>query len=79
MNRREMLASASVLSTMMLSGVSFADEKKSEKTNPISKEKLKKVTDAAFDCIKKGEACTAHSRIHGRQRRHGWHRIANRE
>src|ERR1700677_107865 len=60
MNRREMLASAGILSTAILSGVSFAEEKKSEKTNPISKEKLKKATDAAFDCIKKGEACLAH-------------------
>jgi Cys-rich four helix bundle protein (predicted Tat secretion target) len=57
MNRREMLASAGILSTVMLSGISFADDKKS---GSISKDKLKKVTDAAFDCIKKGEACTSH-------------------
>jgi Cys-rich four helix bundle protein (predicted Tat secretion target) len=60
MNRRNLLAGAGILSTMMLSGISFADEKKADKTGPISKDKLKKATDAAFDCIKKGEACTAH-------------------
>lgn len=56
MNRREMLASAGILSAVMMSGVSFADDKK----GAISKDKLKKVTDTAFDCIKKGEACTSH-------------------
>ena len=56
MNRREMLNTLGIISAVMVSGVTFADEKKLD----ISKEKLKKATDAAFDCIKKGEACTSH-------------------
>jgi Cys-rich four helix bundle protein (predicted Tat secretion target) len=60
MNRREVLARAAVLSSVMISGISFADEKKSEKAATVGKDKLKKVTDAAFDCLKKGEACTSH-------------------
>jgi Cys-rich four helix bundle protein (predicted Tat secretion target) len=58
MNRREMLTSAGIISSILISGISFADEKKS--IAPVSKDKLKKATDASFGCIKKGEACTAH-------------------
>src|SRR5436305_3901453 len=59
MNRREMLAGVGILSTLFMSEISFGDKKNSE-TSALSKEKLKKATDAAFDCIKKGEACLSH-------------------
>jgi len=57
MTRRELLASAGILSTVLMSGASFADNKGASE---ISKDKLKKAVDTSFDCLKKGEACYSH-------------------
>lgn len=53
MNRREVLVGAGVISTILMSKISVAAEKGTAPT----REELKKITDASFDCLKTGEAC----------------------
>ena len=57
MDRREILAGAGILGAVMMSGLpALADDG----AKSISKEKLQKITDTTFDCLKKGEACYGH-------------------